>query len=660
MMNCGNNDNEKKITYKEQRFLNVLFAIAFCLLFTAINTFFIGIWLGKIYNNYLVSNKTDETQAYKQEIEVTLYDTISDLTDTIWVFDNTILNKASSLITYAINFNLINSYPELYEIYIPLTTVYSGNSYPALGIDGDHYALCQNIINGSWVVYDWDNSEVLYQLGDSITIEITGGTDATNSTLISWLQANATLQNNTPTPTQLTAPTILYRQINNNNYISWTPIANSSGYKIYKDNVEIQDATFYSDGTYVNYLITQNGSYKVVALGDGTNYSDSDYSNVLTLPTYTLSTPTLEYNFSFVNGGVLSWNFVTVSGLTQNFDIYKDGNFYANTSNHTYNVTENGVYQVMQKSNLMSYADSSLSNSITLSNIRHITYNLPNNTTSRTYFSANNSTTLSSFYFNYDSDNLPYTIFTIDNNNSATGYVFKSVNDFSTSSNVEFDTTILNNQIIRVDYSSITGDITANLVNYSATKISGNTYYFYSVNFADNLVIGDYLLTNRPFTSNQREFNNIFVNSYNYLVYDDNGSQDNLVYFLSNLTGQYMNNSTYNYYLISFSAVDSDNTYFIQDYIANDDIFFDYYRIATQSDYDNINALNDQLIYINDNYTFLSLFGSIIDAHFNTLKSLLNFQFFGINLWSIFTLLLTISLVFMALKFLRGGGSKKE
>lgn len=91
---------------------------------------------------------------------------ITDLTGTTWVGNNS-LSIDFGVNTYNINFTSNNV------------------NYTSITLNGVQV----NIRYNSTTVYDdfnnWTNNE--YK-----TIQITGGTDATNSNLISWLQANAT------------------------------------------------------------------------------------------------------------------------------------------------------------------------------------------------------------------------------------------------------------------------------------------------------------------------------------------------------------------------------------------------------------------------------------------------------------------------------------
>lgn len=99
----------------------------------------------------------------------------TDLTNTTWVFNNEISTYPSGNTTYYINFTSTNTN------YTQLKLNYN---------DGKKN-----------VFYDYDS--VFYGamwLNDNYkTIEITGGTDSTNTTLIAWLTQNATQQSTTKT-----------------------------------------------------------------------------------------------------------------------------------------------------------------------------------------------------------------------------------------------------------------------------------------------------------------------------------------------------------------------------------------------------------------------------------------------------------------------------
>lgn len=54
-------------------------------------------------------------------------------------------------------------------------------------------------------------------------------------------------------------------------------------------------------------------------------------------------------------------------------------------------------------------------------------------------------------------------------------------------------------------------------------------------------------------------------------------------------------------------------------------------------------------------YSFFSLFGAVLDAPISALKGLLNFQIFGVNLLTLFTGLLTLAIILLVIRLIRGG-----
>lgn len=109
-------------------------------------------------------------------------ETITDLTGTTWLFNNS-LNFPSSSRTYNINFNSNNT---------TYTSIYvSDDGEEWLDFNGTTTIQPYTSWNG------WSNNA--YK-----TIDITGGIDVTNSKFILWLQNNATQQQPTQTGTEIT------------------------------------------------------------------------------------------------------------------------------------------------------------------------------------------------------------------------------------------------------------------------------------------------------------------------------------------------------------------------------------------------------------------------------------------------------------------------
>ena len=98
---------------------------------------------------------------------------LSDLTGTTWYFNDTLSIASADYATYSINFT--------YNTYSNATSLQINGGYG----NGAMLYDSTNVYYGSPSTGYWSDS-------NNRTISITGGTDATNATLIAWLQANAT------------------------------------------------------------------------------------------------------------------------------------------------------------------------------------------------------------------------------------------------------------------------------------------------------------------------------------------------------------------------------------------------------------------------------------------------------------------------------------
>lgn len=104
---------------------------------------------------------------------------VSDLTNTTWLLNSTLIEYDDYYYydaEFFINFNSNGNSYNIFEFYK----------------NTDDYNFNNLIYSSNVYVYDFLNNTWTNQAYR--TIEITGGTDATNSTLISWLEANATQQ----------------------------------------------------------------------------------------------------------------------------------------------------------------------------------------------------------------------------------------------------------------------------------------------------------------------------------------------------------------------------------------------------------------------------------------------------------------------------------
>ena len=113
-----------------------------------------------------------------------LHSGLSDLTNTTWTFSATPSLQPDGT-EYAINFTCndgsqtyTNTKLSFDKDYTWLYMIYAG------GTNHSSYGWACVYWDGQWT---WNNDNTAIR-----TITITGGTDATNATLIAWLQANAT------------------------------------------------------------------------------------------------------------------------------------------------------------------------------------------------------------------------------------------------------------------------------------------------------------------------------------------------------------------------------------------------------------------------------------------------------------------------------------
>ena len=541
--------------------------------------------------------------------------------------------------------------------------------------------------------------------------------------------------------TQLTTPTLQFRYVNNYNYLSWLPISNATTYAVYKDNVLITDSntTFYSDGTYINYAINSTGTYYVVAIGDNTNYIDSNNSNSVTLPTSQLATPT-NFVFSSLNQ-YLSWSSVTNA---DSYSIYKNNTLIDTTTNTTYSINSSGSYYVVATNNSLLYSNSSPTSSINLHSI----------SSSTSLSSSDNINCNTTFPYYITSADVLVSYFTITSNNTngyfLTGNTYISTqNNASISQNITSDktltATIMNvtedvtfsityTTAIKLDLSVTNGsisDVTINSVSQAINSVyylnsstdiltftaTANTGYIYDTfnggltysHLLVSQVVGDtsyktisltsfstgatfniefveaILLTGQwafvgsrnytydtlptysinieiDFTSNGEFFDGIVWNTayqnISYTTNSNNPSHSSFKVFtytfdIPNLYFSgflYVPQNTANYLFIDFDTIEHD--VYINSNLYND-YFVKLYRVATNEDYANLGYQNG---VINSNqYSMANLLFALFDTPVITLRSLLNFNFFGVNLFALFTLILTLLVLFAVMKFFKGG-----
>ncbi len=190
------NPYESSITYMSFRDMSVAFQN--------------GSWVNNLRTITVTSNTTVTQTQY--EAFFNCYDrVITDLTGTVWQFNSVCNYIGDGTVNHEF---LINYTSDYFEDELEATVIrcpYVASFMASVMFEGGvFYLKITDSIYTFWELTDgegWykeDNVGTLIKQSTPPTIEITGGTDATNATLISWLQANATQM---PTATQIIQPT---------------------------------------------------------------------------------------------------------------------------------------------------------------------------------------------------------------------------------------------------------------------------------------------------------------------------------------------------------------------------------------------------------------------------------------------------------------------
>lgn len=194
-------------------------------------------WLTKYQTITFESNQTVDETAYdwlitqgnlvKQTVE-----TITDLTGYTWVGNDTLGFPAK--VTYNLNFTTTFTDPSTSQVdtFNAVQLEFSTTKFGSM-------LSYVNILINSLFAYNWSVSEFSIGWQDPLekTIQITGGTDATNSDLIEWLQANGNLIKQTEVnPNVVSADGLLTAQtLVATNDISWISNPNSTFTTIWND-----------------------------------------------------------------------------------------------------------------------------------------------------------------------------------------------------------------------------------------------------------------------------------------------------------------------------------------------------------------------------------------------------------------------------------------
>jgi hypothetical protein len=178
---------------------------------------------------------------------------VSDLTNTKWEWNDDLIVNEEATFTYAVNgvFTWGGISSDIFYNFTSIRYTYGGEKIKRTGV-----SLYYN--NGWHEVYldGWYNVKG--------TIEFTGGTDATNSTLISWLEANATqVIEPTPTSNKITIGDLPINKM----YFGNTEIL-----KMYYGDIEIYSSGESPQPTTPNFILS-NGNYLLT--------SENEYFNVM-------------------------------------------------------------------------------------------------------------------------------------------------------------------------------------------------------------------------------------------------------------------------------------------------------------------------------------------------------------------------------------------
>ena len=246
--------------------------------------------------------------------------------------------------------------------------------------------------------------------------------------------------------------------------------------------------------------------------------------------------------------------------------------------------------------------------------------------------------------------------YTVIDNGVFSGYVFDYGQNLITSDSGHGHISVNGNyEKITIIISDVTDDFEFTIHSIAGSSLVGQWYLDYDLFIASGLKSIDIdVVLSRPFVSNDTTYNRIYRNTnFNSFVYENtNDFELPIVNVFSFLNGLYLPVNTYNYLLIDIAY---DENYI--NYVPADYMFFNFFRLATNEDRARVNQFNEQLVIQKENTNFVALFGAILDAQFGTLKSLLNFYIFDINVWSIVTFFLTMALIYIVVKLCKGGMS---
>lgn len=222
---------------------------------------------------------------------------VSDLTNTTWVFDDENIYSGSSF-NYSINF------------------ITKGNSYTSIRYAWSQYSTDELFYNTTNVC-DIEPAERSYWENQGYrAITITGGTDVTNATLISWLEGHAiqiTVSNLTNTTW------LIDNELNNwiSGYYHVNFTSNNNNYTLLEFDDDVGYGVLYNDNlvySYENNPKWSNQAYRTITITGGTDVTNNNLINWLAAnATQQVDEPDVTYDLTQLDGYLVPGTSYTVT-----------------------------------------------------------------------------------------------------------------------------------------------------------------------------------------------------------------------------------------------------------------------------------------------------------------------------------------------------------
>lgn len=601
--------------------------------------FFVVFFLCLVYRLDLTKKQLiqDSTDAYLQQIEIEPY---TEETTYKWLLNNTISDQIVNFTNISFKSNNITyNALETSDILTPsgeFTLFYKVSFNGVDGVKDNVYE------DGNWgnSIYKYiefleePTADLLIWLnsnGTRITIE-----DLTNTT---WIFNDNVYNSSSLTKSfNFTSDGNNYTQLNYQN-------VTASGEPVTIMSYGADNVYDYRSNDSTNYPGFTNNSYKTITITGGTAINDLELiafllNNAQQVTETQLDTPvitvsTITDDTTPLYGQIeLHWN--SISNALY-YKIYKNGTLIEileavvnNIPVTTYALSDIGDYQIQASVDFQtSSEDSDLSNIIT---INHVTLEAPILSINVSVLSWNSVNFASAYEIYLNNNLLTTTLGTSYHITSLGDYKVKAINDTKSSS----------------IYVGVFSNIVTSFVELSGTYafIGSQNYTYNTLPTSDRVLIFNFTSNNQSFTQINWDTTNKTI-SYN---------TTQIFSYLYDITQQYFSGFLYTPQdTAQYLFIHLDNAVMsLVDY----SVFTSLYRIATEEDY--INLGRQEGILDSNKYNMATLIFALADTPILLLKSLLNFNFFGVNLYALCTLLITLMVVFAVIKLIKGGKSKDD